>query len=215
LSVDAKIISGYGVKNYANVTDEGALNVIVHPHPPTVDVTPLLPFRQYFTATGSSGGSNDMRVDGSTTPVDFWVTADNVATKDTWIKTVSVIISDGGARLNLFGALSALTTGIEFLHITNENGEITIHDSIKTNLDFIRLGLSTPAPGDGTTAFRADISGSGADSYLPVIDFEMTFGLQWGLHLRKGTTDKLVFRINDDLSTGIDQFDAIAYGVQI
>jgi hypothetical protein len=128
---------------------------------------------------------------------------------------VSVIISDGSAVLNKFGNLNALTNGIEFEHVTNENGSIVIHDSIKTNLDFIRLGLSTPAPGDGTGAFRADVSGASGETYLPVIDFELTFGLQWGLHLRKGTNDKLVFRINDDLSTGIDQFDAIAYGVQI
>ena len=40
------------------------------------------------------------------------------------------------------------------------------------------------------------------------------FGMPYGIRLRKGTTDKLVFKVQDDLSTLV-VFDAIAYGLKI
>lgn len=198
---------------HAKIDSEGQLNVVVHPHPPIDEAVAPLPFRQYLTDDGSSTGSNDMRVNGATTNVDYYIKASNES--DLYIKTVSVLIADAGAKLNLFGALSALSNGIEFLHDTQDTGETIIHDAIKTNLDFVRLGMGVPPIGDGTSAFRADLSGGGADSYLPVIDLKATFGLQWGLRLRRATNDKLIFRIKDNLSTGMDQFDAIAFGIKI
>ena len=197
----------------ARLGSEGQLNVVVHPHPPIDEAVAALPFRQYFTDDGGATGSNDMRVNGSTTNADFYVTAHNE--HDVYIKTVSVLISDTGAVLNKFGALTALTNGIEFFHDTQDTGVTVIHEAIQNNLDFVRLGLGIPPVGGGTTAFRADVSGSGADSYLPIIDLKNTFGLQWGLRLRKGTNDKLIFRIKDNLSAGIDEFNIIAYGIKI
>jgi len=38
--------------------------------------------------------------------------------------------------------------------------------------------------------------------------------LPWGLRLRKGTKDRLVFTVRDNI-TAIDQFDAIAYGLKL
>ena len=132
-----------------------------------------------------------------------------------FIKTISVRISDAGANLNEFGALAALTNGVTFEYIGGAAGELTIQDAIQTNLDFIRLGISTPAIGGGTDAFKADLSGGGADTYLPVIDLSATFGFEWGLHLRKGTLDRLQFTIHDDLSTGIDAFNIRGFGAQL
>jgi hypothetical protein len=37
--------------------------------------------------------------------------------------------------------------------------------------------------------------------------------MPWGLRLRKGTTDKLIFRVRDALA-GLDIFNAIAYGIR-
>jgi hypothetical protein len=90
-----------------------------------------------------------------------------------------------------------------------------LHDGIKTNLEFIRLGVDTAAIGDSTTAFLADVSGGGTEkSYLPTIDLQETFGLKYGIRLRKGTTDKLLFTVRDDL-TGLLTHNAIAYGIRI
>jgi len=42
---------------------------------------------------------------------------------------------------------------------------------------------------------------------------EESFGYNWGLVLRKGTKDKLVFRINDDLS-GLSILNFQATGIR-
>ena len=154
-----------------------------------------------------------MRVDGSSTVQEFYISAQ--ADRDIFIKTISIRIGDNGARLNLFGALAALGTGIKWSFTTTLLGEVTIKDGITTNLDFIRMGTDTAGIGDGATAFRADVSGSSADTYLPVIDMTKTFGFPWGLRLQRGTTDKMSFVVQDDLSTGMDTFDIFGFGAQL
>jgi hypothetical protein len=172
-----------------------------------------LPIRQYFTDDGTSSGSNDMRVNGSTTSVSFCIAAQ--ADKDIYIKTIDVQISDNAAALDKFGALNALTNGVEFSYFSNETGELIIHEGIKDNLTFIRIGKGYGI-GDGSSAFRADISGGGGtDTYFMRLDLAETFGLQWGLRLIKGTTAKIQFKVQDNLSTGIDVFNIIGYGIFI
>jgi len=206
------IIDGYGSGNKLKVNGEGEIPVVIHTHPPIDEQVESFPFSQYFTDDGSSSGDNDMRVDGSTTTVPFYISAKE--DKDVWVKTVSVRISDASAVLNKFGNLAALTNGVSWEYTNNNLGDLTIQDGIKTNLDFLRVGLASAGIG-GTDAFKADLSGAGADTYLPVIDMTQTFGFHWGIRLSKGSKDKLIFRVNDDLSTGMDQFDILAFGVQL
>ena len=195
----------------AKVEPEGTLQVVNHGHAPTSETVFAIPFRQYFTDDGTSSGDNDMIVDGSSTNVDFYVTAD--AEKDTYIVTISVDLSDGGTpNMNKFGDLTALTNGIEVLYITQDQGEIVLHDGIKTNREFVRFGNETPAIGTGADAFLADASGGGSEkAYLPKIDTVEQFGLPFGIKLRKGTTDRCVFRVRDALA-GLTVFNIIAYG---
>jgi hypothetical protein len=198
--------TGQGLK----IGVDGQIDVMVHQHPPLDQTTIVLPYRSYF----ENGGSNDMIVDGSSTAVDFVVSANQ--DYDIWIKSISVIIGDGGSpALNKFGALSALTNGVGWLYITDRTGEYVLHDGIKTNLEFVRIGVDTAAIGDSTTAFLADVSGGGTEkSYIPTIDMSETFGMPFGLKLVKGTNDKIVFRINDAMA-GLTTFNAIAYGIRI
>ena len=49
---------------------------------------------------------------------------------------------------------------------------------------------------------------------MPIIDMAEMFGMTFGLKLRKGTKDKITFRVKDDL-TGLSTFNIIAYGLQI
>ena len=66
--------------NSLKIDEEGAIGAIVHPHPPLVEVIDVLPFRQYFTDTGVMTGSNDMTVNGSSTSVDFYISASTIVT---------------------------------------------------------------------------------------------------------------------------------------
>lgn len=207
--IKVTLVDGQGNDNWAAVNEEGELATVVHTHPPLNEKVVSLPYREYFT---NSAGSNDMRVNGATNSVEFCLRA--VPERDIWVKTISVIIADAGARLDRFGALTALTNGVKFSYISQSTGETILHEGIQTNLSFLRLGTSSPTIG-GADAFKADLSGGGADAYLPLIDMSATYGMNYGLRLVKGSTDKLCFTVRDNLSTGLDRFDIIGYGIQI
>jgi hypothetical protein len=198
-----------------NVTDKGEVPVVIPQRPFIGDQISAIPFRQYFTDNGIQSGSNDMMVSGSlATPLDFYIAASE--DYDIFIKYITVEIGDGGnPALNKFGALSALTNGVAFYWDTQEEPLYELHEGIKTNKEFIRIASDTGAIGTGIDAYLADVSGGGTEkSYLPNIDVDEIYGLPYGLRLRKGTLDKLIFRINDNL-TGLTTFNAIATGTRI
>ena len=212
MGIKTNIIGNSG--KVLEVYGEGYTTVAVHQHPPENESTIALPFRQYFTDDGKHSGSNDMTIDGGTSYTDFYVRAnDNF---DVYIKYITIEIGDGGApSLNKFGSLSALTNGVAFLWDSQIEPDYELHEGIKTNKEFVRIGSDTAAIGSGTEAFLADVSGGGTEkSYLPSIDFKEIYGLPWGLRLKKGTLDKLVFRVQDNL-TGLTTFNAIATGTRI
>jgi hypothetical protein len=198
---------------HLDIDEEGAAAVVVHPHPPLDEEIDSLPYRAYFT-NDSVSPTNDMAQNGGTTSLDFSVDANSHY--NIYIKYISVEIGDGGSpNLNGFGALSALTNGVEWIWFTQKEGEYPLHEGIKTNKEFIRVGTDTAAIGSGTDAFLADVSGGGSEkSYFPSIDISESYGLPWGLKLKKGTTDKIIFRVNDNLSN-LTTFNIVAYGIRI
>lgn len=202
--------TGGGLK----INGEGEASVVVHPHPPrdedSVNGT-AIPFRQYFTDDGYSTGSSDMKVNGSTTNQSFYIQAEEE--RDIYVGRVSIVIADASAALNKFGNITALTNGVEFKWTSRDLGETVIHEALKSNFDFVRLSGGSPAFGATTSAFRASNVSGASEGYIPQIDFSEIFGLPWGIRLRRGTTDKLVFTIRDDTSS-VDQFDAIGYGIR-
>tara|TARA_R110002020_G_scaffold132746_7_gene296367 strand:+ start:7761 stop:8399 length:639 start_codon:yes stop_codon:yes gene_type:complete len=195
-----------------SVSKEGSINTVQHTHPPKDEPLAGLPFRQYFTVDGTSSGSNDMRVDGSTTVQDFTIKAD--PEKDIFIYSASVLLSDAGAGLNEFCNLPALTNGVKLEWKTQDLGNVEIHEGIKTNFEFVRLGMGSPSIGDGANAFRANNVSGAAEGYIPFIEFRRLFGLPWGIRIRARTEDTLSWYIQDDLSSGITEFNIVAYGVQ-
>ncbi len=211
MSIHSHIVGEDGQE--AKVTTEGAISVVVHEHPYTDEMKLLLPFRQYFTDNGLSTGSNDMQVVASlASPQDFSISA--ISDRDVYIKTISIEISDAGAALNEFGNISPLTNGVEFCWETQSEGTVIIHEQLQTNWDFVRLCAGNPPFGSGAGAFRANNVSANSEGYIPILDAKVVFGLPWGFKLRKGTQDRLLFRVRDD-TTGVDSFDIIGFGVQI
>lgn len=212
MSINVEIQDGRGTNSKVKVSDEGVLNVVEHPHPPLNESIYPLPFRARFVQDGTS--ISNMNVNGSSTPIEYCVCASN--DYDLYIKTTFVEIEDSGTpTLNKFGALTALTNGVEFIYYKQDFGDYQLHDGIKTNKEFIRLGIDTHGIGTGTEAYLADVSGGGTSkSYLPIIDWGEMCGMRYGIRLAKGSKDKLIFRIKDNL-TGLVTFDAIAYGIRI
>ena len=197
-----------------NINGEGEVAVVIHQHPPIDEDVFALPFRSYFTDDGLPNGVNDMTVNGSTNYVDYYITASTEF--DIYIKYITVEIGDGGTpALNKFGALTALTNGVAFYWDSTKEPLYELHEGIKTNKEFIRIASDTGAIGTGVEAYLADVSGGGTEkSYLPSIDFKEVYGLPWGLRLKRNSLDRLIFRVQDDL-TGLSTFNAIATGTRV
>ncbi len=212
MSIKANITSGEGRE--LMVYGEGYISVAKHQHPPENESIIAFPFRQYFTDNGFKSGSNDMTVNGSTNFVDFYIAAEDNC--DVYIKYITVEIGDGGSpSLNKFGALGALSNGVAFYWDTQADPLYELHEGIKTNKEFIRIASDTAGIGTGVDAYLADVSGGGTEkSYLPNMDMTEIYGLPWGLRLRKGTNDRIIFRVQDNL-TGLTTFNAIATGTRV
>ena len=208
MSLDVKIKDGQGSSNLSKVGPDGRLYIQESGIPPFGMHTETRVYRSYFI---DSLGSNDMRVDGSVTSHDFIIEADQE--NDRYISSISFVISDTGAALDLFGGIPPLLNGVEIFY-EDFSGLVSAHEGLKDNFDFIRLCQGNPSFGNGTTAFLApDVSAppNKSSAYIPVLDVKKTFGLQWGLRLEASSSQRIVIRIKDDIQA-IDQFDAVAYG---
>ena len=164
--IPVNLTDGHGTENKAKVGAEGEVSVVVHPHPPRDEnafVGTPLPFRQYFTNDGYSTGSSDMKVDGSTTNQVFFIQAEEE--RDIYVGRVSVVIADASATLNKFGNITALTNGVEFKWESQDLGSTVIHEALKTNFDFVRLGGGKPAFGDESGEGVGP--GAGTARYVP------------------------------------------------
>lgn len=198
--------------NEQSIDSSGASLNIVKPLPPFggAGSQRMRIFRQFLTDDGTSTGSSDMKVNGSSTNVDFWVPAS--PTNDRYITSLSFVIADAGAVLNEFGNINALSNGC-VLEYTDEMGVVTIHGSLTTNFKFVRLCSGNPAFGTGNASFRATNVSGASEAFFPTLDLIRTFGFQWGILLKAGSKQKLTLRVRDNVS-GVDQFDCIAYGFE-
>ena len=205
-----RLIDGTGTNSALKINEEGTIGVVVHQHPPIGETVHGLPFQALFT---NDAGSSDMRVVASiAAPQTFIIRAN--ADADTYIKTISIEIADAGATLSKFGNITALTNGVTINWITQASGNIPISSDLKSNWDFVRLAGGNPAFGDAAGSFRASNVIGSSEGYIPFIDVSQVFGMAYGLQLRKGTNDCVLFTIRDD-TTGVDSFNAIAYGLTL
>jgi hypothetical protein len=213
MSVTNKIIDGHGSGQIAKVDDGGYLRVQPAPFPPVDDRDTQIIFREFLTLNGN-GTTSDMRVNGITAPQLFYIQAQPEF--DIYITSLSFLLADTDVSpvLEEFGALTALTNGVR-LYYEDSNGEIDIAGSLKSNFEIIRLCQGTPAFGSGADGFFAEAVTSGAGNQfaiIPILNFQTIFGFQYGLRLRSSTTNRLVLSVRDNISTGLDAFNIIAYG---
>jgi len=210
MSWPSKIFNAAKGKKFGlKITDQNAALVTDTRTPPVANSTERI-FRQFFTDDGTPSGSSDMLVDGSTDNVEFFIPA--VSGADRYIREISWVIADQNAALNTFGAISALTNGVEVTYEDPSFGNVTIHEGIKSNFDLVRLcGTGAPPVGSTTSAFRANNVVGNSEGYIAVLDFVTQFGLPWGVKIPADSTLKLVIKIRDNI-TAIDGFNAIAYG---
>lgn len=197
-------------KNTPRIIDRG-LVVTSNPTPaPAGSELIQIPFVRNFKINGD--GSLDLRVDGSTTPVDAFIEAQSDG--DIYLKTANLIIEGpGNLQLEDFGNITGgLANGINTF-IENQGTKFPITQvPIITNLDAIRVGTLTPAPGVDASAFRIKQTQGGGDTlYNPVWDLtRLSAGFE-GIVLAAGTNQRLGLTINDDL-TSLTSFNVIVIG---
>lgn len=178
-------------------------------------------YRSYLTLNGD-GTTIDMKVDGSTTTQDFFITADE--NFDTYINVINFFIAAELTITDLseFGGAPALTNGCQLFYI-NGGDTISINDDLKTNFDLLRMCTFKPSfSNGGSNAFKVQQVFSNNDSgYFGTLSFK-NYGFEpeyrGGIRLKAGTFDRIIFRIRDNLNLTLSQlstFDMIAYGYQI
>jgi len=191
------------------IEEDGSVNVYVIPQPPKEAEQITLPIAEYMKLNGT--GVTAMNVNGSVNQQDFYVQAREY---DIYINTVVFDIADAGASLEKFGALTALTNGLEFYYFNQTQGKYTIESGLKSNYDMIKLANFQPAFGSGNEAYKLTNVVGASESYVGVIDLEDVFGLQWGLKLKAYSTDRLGFIVKDNI-TGIDAMTVKIYGIRV
>lgn len=208
MPIKAQMLDGRGSGQTASVMDE-ALFVIQAPYPP-LTTQRVKPFRQYLTTNGTAGGTSSLKVVGSlAAPVLYYVSADS--DNDRYITALSFVISGPGARLDQMGAAAALTNGCHLYYSAGE-GDVTIHEALKSNFDFVRLCLGNPAFGTGADAFRGTNVVGNDEAFIPVLNMAQMLP-PYGVKLERGSTQKLVLAIRDDTTAAaIAGFNCLAYG---
>ena len=200
--------NGFGNGQKAKITPNGALKVSDQRLPDADDDITEIPLSGFLSDVN---GNIDARVDGSVTPIDFYIEADQ--NQDIYLSSISFKIADQNAQLNNFGNINALTNGFQLIYFSSITGERILADNIQSNFDLIRLCQGLPAFSQGVESFRASNVVGGSEGYIPVLRITDNFGLPYGLRLKAGTFDKLILRIRDDV-TGVDAFDIFYYGIQ-
>lgn len=199
----SRIVDGTGGKDTAKV-DSGYLHTILSPDPPFA-LQKTEPFRQFLTTDGTSSGSNDMGIDGSSTNVDFYIAADEE--KDTYITTINMIIGYGSSGSPYqFADVAALTNGLKMFY-TSIRGEQIIDDQIKTNTELLRLSNNSIIP----TAWEVRHVGALNDyGYFISIDLRK-FSPSLGIKLDAGSSQKFIITVRDSC-VDADTLNAQAFG---
>ena len=169
-----------------------------------VNVTPK-ELADIFIAEAQNGGSSDMRVDGSGTPVDFNINASN--STDLFIEELIFDGQGNGIKFgNFLSKNNALTNGVE-ITIKSDNLTTTF-PVIKTTEGFKN---KWSALGGRGANFRVDVQ-AGADEMLAILTFDNPFIIRVAGTF---TTDDFIrVRIRDDLTSQIARFNFRAKGFE-
>lgn len=177
-AVIRKVVAGPGIRLVSTGVDAG-----------TGDVTIKLAFQdilytQFLTANGTSGGSSSMNVNGSVTPVPFWLPADS--TNDLYLDKLIIVIEDTLIDFSKFGNLSALTNGIDLILKQNTVSQSLINKA-KTNYEILRQTGS-----DFDVIKRKDSSNNDGLIIRYTLDSP---------RLIAGSTDEIRLIVNDNLTS--------------
>jgi len=180
-------------KNSARVSKQGALCVYeaVAPIEPGGSPNREIYFRSKLTG---------MDVDGSSTIQEFTFGADSDG--DIYITTVVIIIADSGVSHGSFGNIGQLDNGWSLL--VDQGGIVTpLIDQAENGGQVIaQSGTLTANNGTGSSYELINWEGNSDATLVPM---DMRQFVSYGIRLGRGTKDKFISRIEDNL-TGLNEF---------
>jgi len=187
-----------------NVTDDHCLSVSDCGAPPFGKQKTIIFSSKFLT----SAGSDDLGINGSVTPVEFCINADE--NKDIYITRISFILGYGtGSNLYEFAdAGTPLTNGVKLSYFNSFGEEVTIMNP-KANYSFQRAsGQLVTNTNWETRGFAA----AGDYGYFVNINLKDIM-LPYGIKLDKGTNQKACITIRDDCRAA-DLFNCQAFGFE-
>ena len=200
----AKIRITNGNNVVAKVTDEQELLVTQSPYPPK-EVQKVRPFRQYLTTDGTPTGTVEMGTDGSVTPVDYYVAA--ASGVDRYITSLSVLVGYAATGKPFHWADGAALANGFRLFYQSDQGEVELHEGIKSNQDLFRLSKASYLPNQWEVRHV-----NALNDYGYIMDIDLTEKLPaLGVKLADDTRQRLVLCVQDNATSAVT-FNIIAYG---
>lgn len=148
------------------------------------------------------GGSNDLTINGSGTPVEFTIDAEAAGGRVRVIEAIKVYGSDGNIKVgnsNFLGLNSPISNGLE-IQVTKDS-TTTVFRNVKTTSDFLARLSSSPSN-------SLIIPSSGVDYINCTFDL-VSRNIQ--LKLEPGTTDQIKIIVQDNLSS-VNELFLVAEG---
>jgi hypothetical protein len=206
--IKTTIIDGEGTSKAAHVTPAGALLVETRqeatPSEGTENVTRY--FSSILGAEGADSGITNQNVDGSATPQTFYIQSH--ADYDIHIMRIAIILADGNISHSKFGGVTALTNGWNLEFIESGDSIHMVQDAKTSGEVIAQTGFANPY-GDSGTSFELTTWTGVDDAHtivLPVSEY-----VPGGLRIGRGTQDKFVATVRDDL-TGLTDFNVRLIG---
>ena len=161
---------------------------------------------QLTSSDGVGGGTTSMDVDGSSTAQLF--TVDAQEDFDIRIMKIMIFIEDTTVSHSTFGAIAALTNGVD-ISVIESGVETFLVQSATKFADLIEQTLAASPFGDDASAFELiSVTGTADAQILPMDIGALVPG---GLRIGRGTADRFQVEVNDDL-TGLDLFTVRVLG---
>lgn len=180
MSIKNTIIDGKGKGNEATVDKYNALA--------TYDSVPAIPplgtenRRQLYSSV-----IEDMDVNGSSTPITFTIGSNEEY--DIHILRILLVIEDSKVKEEKYGEIPALSNGVDLI-IYEGTGITHIIDSGTHYSDVVtQMG-----------GFPSDAKAKSTGAEIATVLFDAGSIIPLGIRLGRGTTDRLEFIVNDDLT---------------
>ncbi|NOR58426.1 MAG: hypothetical protein GQ474_07885 [Sulfurimonas sp.] len=208
MPLDVNLVGENNGGESAQVSSYGTLRVSQTDSEPPLASTDsrLRYFSELLGSTGAGSGVTNMNVDGSVTPEEFFISANE--DYDLRIMAIVVVIAAQTVSHNAFGGVPILPVGWE-LDIVEAGSTTKVVDLAKTSGQVIAQSGFTNPYGSGATSFQLTKWTANDDAHT--INIPIGSYIPNGIRIGRGTKDKIVSIVNDDL-TGNNEFTVRVIG---